>query len=465
MDVKFASFYYKSDISVLFLQKMKRIIIKNGKLVNEGHEFMADLMIENGRIAKIDRDISHPNAEYIEVNDLVVMPGIIDDQVHFREPGLTHKASIFTESRAAAAGGVTSFMEMPNTNPQTTSREILADKYILGAEHSAVNYSFYMGGTNDNLEEVLAVDYNHVCGIKVFMGSSTGNMLVDDPHVLENLFRTAPVLIATHCEDEKTIKENQSRANALFGESMDAQYHPVIRSREACFKSSSFAVELAKKYNTRLHVLHISTEDEIKLFANHIALKDKRITAEVCVHHLFFNNDDYQTLGNLIKCNPAIKQEHDQLALAKALSDGLFDVVATDHAPHTQEEKMQSYTKAPAGLPLVQHPLQLMLTMAEKNNWSLAFIIEKMCHNPAIIFQVKERGFLREGYYADVVIVDPDKKQQVIKEDLLYKCGWSPLEGRTLQGQIMKTFVNGDLVWNGNKIIEGVRGKRLEFVR
>jgi dihydroorotase len=444
---------------------MNKIIIKNASVVNEGKVSSLDVLIKGQRIERIDRDISDPMAELVDAKGLHLLPGCIDDQVHFREPGLTHKADIGTESTAAVAGGITSFMEMPNTVPNTLTGELLEEKYRIASKTAKANYSFYMGVSNDNLHEVLKVNYDKVCGIKVFMGSSTGHMLVDRLEVLDKLFQEAPVLIATHCEDEDTIKRNLEKAKSKYGEDIPVIEHPVIRSREACYLSSSMAVELAKKHNTRLHILHISTKEEPNLFDNSIPLVKKRITAEACVHHLFFNSKDYQKLGNRIKCNPAIKDKEDAMAIARALKENKLDVVATDHAPHTWDEKSQQYSKAPAGLPLVQHSLSLMNTMAERYDWDLPFIVEKMAHHPAICFQVKDRGFIREGYYADLVLFNANTQYKVDKSDLLYKCHWSPLEGLELNGKVVGTYVNGYKVFDGKSIDHNFVGSRLEFKR
>ncbi len=441
-----------------------KTIIKNAFVVNEGKISSADILINEGRIQKIDSNI-HLEGNYNEINatGLYLLPGIIDDQVHFREPGLTHKGEIFTESRAAVAGGVTSFMDMPNVNPPSLTQELLEQRYLLAAQRSIANYSFYMGVSNDNVEEVLKTDPKTICGIKIFMGSSTGNMLVDDKNTLENLFRNAPTLIATHCEDEATILHNLELAEEKFEDDIPVYYHPIIRNEEACFLSSSFASELAKKCNTRLHILHISTGKEVQIFDNKIPLKDKRITAEVCVHHLFFNADDYDVLGSKIKWNPAIKDKRHQQLLFDALLNDYFDVIATDHAPHTWEEKSNAYRKCPGGGPLVQHSLLMMLDFYFKGKISLEKIVEKMSHNVATCFDIVDRGFIREGYFADLVLVDLNAEQKVSKDNLLYKCGWSPLEGRTFKGQINSTFVNGNIVYNEGKIIESARGERLEF--
>ncbi len=441
-----------------------KTIIKNALLVNEGKISSRDVLINDGRIQKIDNHIQvAENCTEINAEGLYLLPGIIDDQVHFREPGLTHKGEIFTESRAAVAGGVTSFMDMPNVYPPSLTQELLEQRYLLAAKRSIANYSFYMGVSNDNVEEVLKTDPKTICGIKIFMGSSTGNMLVDDKNTLENLFRNAPTLIATHCEDEATILHNLELAEEKFGDDIPIHYHPIIRNEEACFRSSSFAAELAKKWNTRLHILHISTGEEVILFDNKIALKDKRLTAEVCVHHLFFNADNYFELGNRIKWNPAIKDKKHQPLLFEALLNDHFDVIATDHAPHTWEEKSKSYRKCPGGGPLVQHSLLMMLDFYFKGNISLQKIVEKMSHNVATCFDIVDRGFIREGYFADLILVDLSTDQRVTKENLLYKCGWSPLEGRTFKGQIKTTFVNGNIVYDHGKIIESASGSRLLF--
>ena len=443
---------------------MKSILIKNGQVVNRGQIEVKDILIKKGYIERIDNQIdTHADIE-INAEGKHVLPGIIDDQVHFREPGLTHKGTIFSESRAAVAGGVTSFMEMPNVNPPSVSQTLLAEKYQIGERTSLANYSFYMGGTNDNLEEVLKTNPQNVCGIKVFMGSSTGNMLVDNEKTLDNLFSKCEMLIATHCEDEATVRANTEKYKAS-GEMIDARFHPIIRSREACYLSSSMAIALAKKYQTRLHILHISTADEIPLFDNSIPLSKKRITAEVCAHHLYFNENQYLTLGNLIKCNPAIKSEADQNALLQALLDNHFDVVATDHAPHTWEEKSKPYFEAPSGLPLIQHTLPMMLSFYHENKISLEKIVEKMSHAVADCFQIDKRGYLDEGYWADVAIVDVNKKWTVSKENILYKCNWSPLENVQLQGAVETTIVSGHLAYHNHQINENIMGKRLIFNR
>lgn len=444
---------------------MNKIIIKNASVVNEGLISCIDVLIQGDRIERIDRDISDSRATVIPADGLYLLPGCIDDQVHFREPGLTHKADIGTESRAAVAGGVTTFMEMPNTVPNALTVELLEQKYQIAAQTSAANYSFYMGVSNDNADEVLRVNYDKVCGIKIFMGSSTGNMLVDRIEVLDRLFRDAPALIATHCEDETTVRNNLQKAKEKYGDDIPVSEHPNIRSREACYLSSSLAADLAKKHNTRLHILHISTKEELELFSNTVPLLEKRITAEACVHHLFFDKSYYEHLGNQIKCNPAIKDQEDAIAIANALKENKIDVVATDHAPHTWDEKSQSYLKAPAGLPLVQHSLSLMLTMAERYQWDLPFIVEKMAHHPAISFNIKDRGFIREGYCADLVLFDAEDEYVVRKEQLLYKCNWSPLEGMKMKGRVVSTFVNGIKMYDGKSVERNMVGQRIEFNR
>ncbi|MEY3096633.1 MAG: hypothetical protein RL647_223 [Bacteroidota bacterium] len=439
-------------------------LIKNAKIVTDNHIIEGDLLIEGGKIARIDKDISvDGNVVVFDADGQFLIPGVIDDQVHFREPGLTHKANIHTESRAALVGGTTSFMEMPNVNPQTVTNVLLEEKYGLGANSSAVNYSFYLGGTNDNLEEIKRVNPRNVCGVKIFMGSSTGNMLVDQEEALNGLFAHSPILIATHCESESRVKQRYADALAKFGDDIPPREHPVIRDAEACYLSSSFAIELAKKHNTRLHILHITSEKETDLFRNDIPLLEKRITAEVCVHHLHFAEADYETLGHLIKCNPAVKTAQDREALWKALLDDRFDVIATDHAPHTWEEKQNLYPTSPSGLPLVQHALSLMMDYVVEGKLSIEKMVEKMCHNPAILYQIEGRGFLREGYAADLVLLK-ENYNPVTKSDLLYKCGWSPLEGHTFKYAPSKVWVNGTLSYNEGVIGE-LNPQRLLFVR
>lgn len=439
-------------------------LLRSATIVNEGKQVVADLLIQDGRITQISPSITTSlSCTEINLEGKFLLPGCIDDQVHFREPGLIHKATIATESRAAVAGGITSFMEMPNTVPNALTQELLEDKYQIAANSSIANYSFFMGASNDNIDEVLKTDGENVCGVKIFMGSSTGNMLVDSEKTLEDLFaRVPPMLIATHCEEEATIRANIEKYKAIYGEEVPVELHPIIRSEEACYLSSSLAVRLAKKFNTRLHILHISTEKELALFSNAIPLEQKMITAEACVHHLWFSDEDYASKGNLIKWNPAVKKASDREAIFQAVLDNRIDVIATDHAPHTIEEKSQSYFKAPSGGPLVQHALLAMLEKMESGLISIEKIVEKMAHHPAILFKIKDRGFIREGYFADLVVVDK-KPTQVVKESLLYKCGWSPFDGTTFQYSIDKTFVNGTMVYNEGKIIEGKNGQRLRF--
>ena len=445
----------------------KSILLKEGTIVNEGVKFVADILIKDGRIERIENSISLDyEVEEINLEGKYILPGCIDDQVHFREPGLTHKADIRTESRAAVAGGITSFMEMPNTLPNTLTQDLLEDKYQIASQNSIANYSFFMGASNDNIEEVLKTNERNVCGVKIFMGSSTGNMLVDNETTLTNLFsRVPPVLIATHCEDEATIQNNIKIFREKYGEDVPVECHPLIRNAEACYKSSSMAVNLAKKHNTRLHILHISTEKEISLFENNLPLEQKMITAEACVHHLWFSDEDYKTKGNLIKWNPAVKSATDRDAIWKALLENKIDVVATDHAPHTIEEKNQTYFKAPSGGPLVQHALLAMLEKSKEGKISIERVVEKMAHAPAILFKVENRGFIREGYFADLVIVNPNKGITISKENILTKCGWSPFEGQNFSNTIEKTFVNGNLVYSEGKIIENGIGSRLLFNR
>ena len=443
---------------------MSSILIRNSRLVNRGQIREADVLIKAGRIAKIEASISGNADIEIDASGQYLIPGIIDDQVHFREPGLTHKATIATESRAAVAGGTTSFMEMPNVNPPSVTQDLLEEKYRIAAQTSLANYSFYMGATNDNLEEVLRTDPRRVCGVKIFMGSSTGNMLVDSRDTLERVFAESQMLIATHCEDEATVRENLARFKATYGESLTTEFHPLIRDERACLISSSMAVDLAKRHGTRLHILHISTKDELDLFRNDIPLKDKKITAEVCVHHLHFSADDYAELGNQIKCNPAIKSAGHRDALFPALLDDRLDVIATDHAPHTWEEKSQPYLQAPAGLPLVQHSLNVMLGFYHAGRISLERMVEKMCHAPAIAFRVEERGFLDEGYWADMALVDIIHEWTVKPDNVLYKCGWSPFMGKTLRGNVLSTIVSGHLAWHEGRFLETKMGERLAFL-
>lgn len=440
------------------------ILIKQANIVNEGKIWVADVLIKQGIIQKIDKHIADIADRVINAEGKYLLPGLIDDQVHFREPGLTHKAEIYTEAKSAVAGGITSFMEMPNTVPNTLTQQLLEDKYQIAAQKSLANYSFFMGASNDNAEEVIKTNVKNVCGIKIFMGSSTGNMLVDDENVLNNIFRNAPTLVAVHCEDEPTVKKNMAYYKQKY-EVLTPQMHPKIRSEEACYLSSSKAVELAQKYGTRLHVLHISTAKETHLFRNEIALKDKKITAEACIHHLWFNDEDYAEKGNFIKWNPAIKSKADSEEILKAVIDGRIDVIATDHAPHTLAEKQQTYETAPSGGPLVQHALNALLEMYRNNKISLETIVEKTAHNPAILFQIEDRGFIREGYWADLVLVDLEKEYQVSKDNVLSKCGWSPFEGQKFHSQITHTIVSGNLVYENGIFNESIKGKRLMFNR
>lgn len=447
---------------------MKRqILIKNAKIVNEGKTIEGDILVEGDIIKEIDSSISvkSANITVIDAEGNYVLPGMIDDQVHFREPGLTHKANIETESKAALAGGITSFIEMPNTNPQTTTVEKLEEKFAIAAETSYANYSFMFGGTNDNLDEVLKVDPKTVAGLKLFLGSSTGNMLVDDPKVIEKIFSSTDMVISVHCEDEATIRENLAKYKAKFGDDIPMEKHPVIRSEEACYLSSSKAIELAKKTGARLHVFHLSTGKETSLFSNKIPLKDKKITAEVCIHHLWFSDEDYAKKGSHIKWNPAVKTSKDREQLLKALLDDRIDVIATDHAPHTLEEKNNPYTSAPSGGPLVQHALVALLEMHHQGKISIEKIVEKACHNPAILFDVEKRGYIKEGYFADLVIVDINSPWTVNKSNILYKCGWSPFEGNTFKSRVTHTILNGQLVYNNFKVLNVKASKRLTFNR
>lgn len=445
---------------------MKKLLIVNAKIVNEGKIEQKDVLIVDERFEKIASQINAEEADQvIDAKGKYLLPGLIDDQVHFREPGLTHKANIFTESRAAVAGGVTSFMEMPNTVPNALTQELLEDKYRIAEKNSLANYSFFMGASNDNIEEVLKTNPENVCGVKVFMGSSTGNMLVDNEDTLNNIFSKVPMLIATHCEDEATIRANTAKFKAEYGENVPIEMHPKIRSEEACYLSSSLAVQLAKKHGSRLHVLHISTAKETALFDNKLPLEDKKITAEACIHHLWFSEDDYKTKGTYIKWNPAVKTAQDREEIMKAVLDNRIDVIATDHAPHTMEEKQNTYFNAPSGGPLVQHSLLALIDMYKSGKINLEQIVQKAAHNPAILFRIKERGFIREGYFADFVLVDMDATYQVKKENILSKCGWSPFEGHTFNANIDSTFVNGKMVYENGGIIERMSSKRLVFAR
>jgi dihydroorotase len=443
---------------------MNNYLIKAGTIVNEGKKFVGDVLILNGRIEKIATRIDLPNGvTEIHAEGKYVLPGCIDDQVHFREPGLTHKGTIFTESRAAVAGGITSFMEMPNTVPNALTQELLEDKYQIAAQTSLANYSFFMGASNDNLEEVLKTNHQNICGIKIFMGSSTGNMLVDKEAVLESLFSRVSMLIATHCEDELTVRTNMARFKEQYGEDIPIEAHPLIRSEEACFLSSSLAVSLAKKHQSRLHILHISTERETHLFDNSLPLEKKHITAEACIHHLWFSDQDYAEKGNFIKWNPAVKTAADREGIWKAVLDNRIDVIATDHAPHTLEEKSNSYMGAPSGGPLVQHALIAMLEKVQEGRISMERVVEKMAHAPATLFRIQERGYIREGYHADIVIVDPNRQTSVHKENCLSKCAWSPFEGHTFSHAIDSTFINGRLAYSKGEIFEVKSGSRLLF--
>lgn len=447
---------------------MYSLLIRNVIIVNAGNQFQGNVLIEEGKIKKIFTTDEYPELKVQKIIDgkgKYLLPGIIDDHVHFREPGLTHKAEIYTESKAAVAGGITSFMEMPNTIPQATTQELLEEKYKTASAKSLANYSFYIGATNDNIEEIKKIDPEKVCGVKVFIGSSTGNMIVDNEKSLSRIFSESPVLIATHCEDDEIIKKNTIKYKKEFGEDLPLKYHPLIRSEEACYKSSALAIELAKKYNSRLHILHLSTGKELELFDNMMPSKDKRITAEVCVHHLWFSDADYDKYGTKIKWNPAIKTTKDRKALINGLKNNRIDVVATDHAPHTIDEKNNTYFKAPSGGPLIQHSLVAMLELYHQNKLSLNDIVNKMCHTPADIFQIKKRGYIREGYWADLVLVDLNSPWTVNKDNILYKCKWSPFENQTFKSKVTHTIVNGNLVYDNGIFDESVKGKRLLFER
>ena len=443
------------------------ILIKNARIVNEGSITNRDLLIEGKKISNIDSSISVKNniTKVIDADGKFLMPGMIDDQVHFREPGLTHKANISTESRAAIAGGITSFIEMPNTIPNATTISELNKKFDIASNTSYANYSFMFGGTNDNLDEILKVDPKKVAALKLFLGSSTGNMLVDNPKVLEEIFSKTDLLIAVHCEDEQTIRNNTNKYIKQFGDNIPIKMHPVIRSEESCYLSSSRAIELAKKTGARLHVFHLSTAKEMLLFSNNQSLMDKKITAEVCIHHLWFSDEDYESKGTLIKWNPAVKKSSDRQALWDALLNDKIDVIATDHAPHTLDEKSNSYLKAPSGGPLVQHAVVALMESYQKGRISLEKLVEKMCHNPAILFQIEKRGFVREGYYADLILVDPNDPWTVNKNNILYKCGWSPFEGVTFNSKITHTFLNGSLVYHNNKFSKDKAAMQLTFNR
>lgn len=440
-------------------------LIKNAKVVNEGKVALQDVLIKDQRIEKIGSDLSHESASVIDAGEKHLLPGIIDDQVHFREPGLTHKAEIFTESRAAVAGGITSFMEMPNTVPNTLTQELLQDKYDIAARNSLANYSFFMGASNDNIEEVMKTNRQNVCGIKVFMGSSTGNMLVDDEKTLSELFSRAELIVAAHCEDETTVRRNTELFKEKYQGNIPMSAHPLIRSEEACYLSSSRAVALAKANGTKFHVLHISTGKETNLFDNSIPLKDKLITSEACIHHMWFSDQDYDSKGSLIKWNPAVKTASDRDQVFQAMLDDKIDVIATDHAPHTLEEKSGDYLSSPSGGPLVQHALPAMLEHHLNGKISIERMVEKMCHNLAILFEIKDRGYIREGYYADLVLVDINNPWSVQKDNILSKCGWSPFEGQSFRSRITHTFVSGHLAYEDGKFHEGKSGERLLFDR
>ncbi len=447
-----------------------RKVITGATIVNEGSIYSGDVFITNDKIERIVPESAEykPNYsgyEIINASGLYLLPGVIDDQVHFRDPGLTYKGDIYTESRAAVAGGTTSFMDMPNTIPNCLTQELLEEKYLQASENSIANYSFYMGASNDNLSEIVKTNPKTVCGIKVFMGASTGNMLVDDEETLKGIFSSAPTLVAVHCEDESTIVNNNAKYLAEYGDEAPTNIHPLIRSAEACYLSSSKAVKLADKYGTRLHILHLTTEREMSLFSNELPLSEKKITAEVCVHHLWFSSDDYNRKGNFIKWNPAIKSETDRNALIAAVKEDKIDVIATDHAPHTLDEKQKNYFKAPSGGPMVQHSLAAVLELYHKGIFELTTVVEKMCHNPAVLFSINKRGFIREGYFADLVLVDLNNENKVSREDLMYKCGWSPMEGETFHSKIISTIVNGNVVYDNGKINNNFKAKRLEFNR
>ncbi|MDY0100138.1 MAG: dihydroorotase [Bacteroidales bacterium] len=447
---------------------MPETLIHNATIINEGKSFRGELLIRDELIAAVGKPgliKTNPGTVKIDASGFFVMPGVIDEHVHFREPGLTDKGDIRSESTAAAAGGITSFMDMPNTIPPAVNIETLEEKYRRGSENSLINYSFYIGATNSNLDEILRTDPGNICGIKLFMGSSTGNMLMNDIKALRELFRNAHIPLAVHCEDEKTIKNNTRIFLDKYGEEIPVRMHPLIRSRDACFISSSFAVELAREYNTRLHILHLSTADEMKLLNSELPAGEKRITAEACVHHLWFDESSYDKLGTLIKWNPAIKTRFDRESLINAIINDQIDVIATDHAPHTYTEKLKNYFGAPSGAPLVQHSLVMMFELYHRKIIPLEKIVEKMCHNPAALFRIKNRGFIREGYYADLCIVDPNRPWTVSKDNIIYRCGWSPLEGTTFRSKVRKTLVNGTIVFDDGIVNEEYRGRRLKFDR
>jgi dihydroorotase len=446
---------------------MSTIAINNATIINEGKHFSGSVLLKNGLIESIglNKAFTNNTKTIIDAQGKFLIPGVIDDQVHFREPGLTHKGDIYSESKAAVAGGVTSFMDMPNTNPQTITIEELDKKHDIASIRSLANFSFYLGATNSNIQEIIKADPRKICGIKVFMGSSTGNMLVDDAESLDMIFRTSPVLVATHCEDEETIKQNTIYYNKVYNKDIPFSYHPLIRSSEACYLSSNLAVKLAKQYKTKLHLLHLSTEKEMDLLSNNTPLSDKLITGEVCVHHLWFSDKDYNNLGWRIKWNPAIKTPSDRDALIEGLISNKLDVVATDHAPHTIKEKENPYLTCPSGGPLVQHSLIAMLEMVRKGIFTIEMVVEKMCHSPAELFKIDKRGYIREGYHADLVLIDPNAIRKVTKENILYKCGWSPFENETFSHRVTHTFVNGRLVYDNGRFDESVKGSALCFSR
>jgi dihydroorotase len=450
---------------------MPSVLIRNATIVNEGKTFRGDILIENGVIAKISptplltTHYSLPTTQIIDAEGKYLLPGVIDTHVHFREPGLVYKADIYTESKAAVAGGVTSFMDMPNTFPPVLTQELLEEKYTIASQKSIANYSFYMGTSNDNYEEVIKTNPKNVCGIKIYLGSSTGNMLVDNPESIEKLFDIKSLLIAVHCEEESIIKANAKRIKEQYGDNPPPSCHPVIRNEECCYHSSHHAVELAKKQGTRLHVVHVSTEKETSLFDNSVSLEKKKITSEVCPHHLWFSDKDYVSKGNMIKWNPAIKTEHDKTGLLQALLDNKIDTIATDHAPHTHDEKEQAYFSCPSGGPMVQHSLTVMLELHKQGKISLENVVQKMCHAPATCFQVEKRGFIREGYWADIILVDLNNPWKVEKSNILYKCQWSPLEGETFHSKVTHTFVNGNLVYSNGTFTESAKGQRILFDR
>lgn len=441
-----------------------KTLITNANIVNEGKVFQGDVLIDGEYIASIGRNISAEDVDkVIDADGQYLLPGVIDDQVHFREPGLTHKGNIYSEAKAAVAGGVTSFMEMPNTSPPTFTQQLLEEKYQIASQSSLANYSFYIGASNHNLDEVMKTDLTQVCGLKIFMGSSTGNLLVENPEILEGFFSRFPGLIATHCEDEATVRSNSEAYKKQYGEDVPIEMHPLIRSEEACYKSSSFAVGLAKKHGTRLHILHISTAKETSLFDKDTPLANKKITAEACIHHLWFNDEDYKRLGTFIKWNPAIKKASDQKEILNALIEGRIDVIATDHAPHLLDEKENTYFKAPSGGPLIQHSLVAMLEFYHQKKITLETLVQKMSHNPAILYRIEKRGFIKEGYFADLVLVDLNKITRVDRNNILSKCGWSPFEGFSFHSSISRTFVSGHLAYHNGRFNESVKGKRLRF--